>query len=67
ALHLAAEIADNARPAVEGAKRILNYMENHSVKDGLDYVAAWNAAFLNTREIQEAVVKNLEKHKKKQG
>lgn len=65
ALRLAGEIADNARPAVSGAKKILNYMEDHSVRDGLDYVAAWNAAFLNTREIQDAVVKNMERHKKK--
>jgi len=65
ALKLAAEIADNAVPAVVGTKRILNYMEDHSVEDGLNYVAAWNAAFLNTRLIQETFLKAMERQKKK--
>lgn len=63
ALDLAAEIAANAEPAVRGTKKILNYMENHSVDDGLKFVAAWNAAFLNTREIQEAFQKSMGKSK----
>jgi len=35
ALALAAEIADNATPAVQGAKRILLIWKNHGVDDGL--------------------------------
>ena len=65
ALSLAAEISENAAPAVRGSKRILAYMENHSVDDGLKYVAAWNSAFLNTREIQEALKRAMEKKAKK--
>jgi enoyl-CoA hydratase len=65
ALALAAEIAENAAPAVRGSKRILAYMEDHGVEDGLKYVAAWNAAFLNTREIQEALQRAMEKKTKK--
>jgi enoyl-CoA hydratase len=61
ALALAAEIAENAAPAVRGSKRILSYMENHSVDDGLKYVATWNSAFLNTHEIQEALQRAMEK------
>ena len=61
ALALAAEIADNAAPAVRGSKKILNYMEDHGVEDGLKYVAAWNSAFLNTREIQDALQKAMER------
>ena len=61
ALALATEIAQNAAPAVRGAKRILAYMEDHSVDDGLKYVAAWNSAFLNAREIQEALQRTMEK------
>lgn len=63
ALKLAAEITANAEPAVRGTKKILNYMENHSVDDGLKFVATWNAAFLNTREIQEAFQKSMGKAK----
>jgi enoyl-CoA hydratase len=65
ALALAAEIAENAATAVRGSKRILSYMENHSVDDGLKYVAAWNSAFLNTREIQETLQRAMEKKAKK--
>jgi enoyl-CoA hydratase len=65
ALALAAEIADNAAPAVRGSKKILAYMEDHGVDDGLKYVAAWNSAFLNTREIQEALQKAMGKKAKK--
>jgi enoyl-CoA hydratase len=63
ALKLAAEIADNASPAVSGTKKILNYMEDHSVDDGLKYVAAWNSAFLNVSDIQKAVTKTVGKRK----
>lgn len=63
ALKLAAEIADNASPAVSGTKKILNYMEDHSVDDGLKYVAAWNSAFLNVNEIQKAVTKTVSRRK----
>jgi enoyl-CoA hydratase len=64
-LALAAEIAENAAPAVRGSKKILAYMEDHGVDDGLKYVAAWNSAFLNTREIQEALQRAMEKKAKK--
>jgi enoyl-CoA hydratase len=63
ALKLAAEITDNADAAIRGAKKILNYMEDHSVDDGLKYVATWNSAFLNTEEIQKAVTKNVNRRK----
>jgi enoyl-CoA hydratase len=63
ALALAAEIAANAAPAVAGAKHILNYMQDHSVRDGLNYVAAWNSAFLSVEEIQKALTAMLEKKK----
>jgi enoyl-CoA hydratase len=57
---LAEEIAANPPAAVRGTKRILTYMEDHSVEDGLRYVAAWNAAFLNTPEIQEALTRAMQ-------
>jgi len=62
-LALAAEIAENSAPAVTGAKKILNYTQDHSVRDGLRYVAAWNSAFLNVPEIQNALTAMLEKKK----
>jgi len=65
ALKLAEEIADNSSAAVKGTKKILNYMEDHSVDDGLKYVAAWNSAFFNTKDIQDAFVRSMEKQKSK--
>jgi enoyl-CoA hydratase len=64
ALDLAMEIAGNADNAVRGTKKILNYMENHSVDDGLKYVATWNSAFFNTGEVQKAFQRSMESKKK---
>lgn len=64
ALNLAAEIAGNADNAVRGTKKILHYMENHSVDDGLKYVATWNSAFFNTGEVQKAFQRSMESKKK---
>jgi len=65
ALKLAAEIADNSAATVTGTKKVLNYMEDHSVDDGLKFVAAWNSAFFNTREVQETFMKAMAKGKGK--
>ncbi len=65
ALKLAAEIADNSPAAVKGTKKILNYMEDHSVEDGLKYVAAWNSAFFNTKEVQEVFMKTMARKQEK--
>jgi len=64
ALSLAREITGNADNAVRGTKKILNYMEDHSVDDGLKYVAAWNSAFFNTGEVKKAFQRNMESKKK---
>ena len=64
ALMLAAEIAANPGNAVRGTKKVLHYMENHSVEDGLKYVATWNSAFFNTGEVQTAFQRSMESKKK---
>jgi enoyl-CoA hydratase/carnithine racemase len=48
-----------------GVKRVLNYCEGKSVEDGLQYVATWNAAFLNSNDLKEAMTAFLEKRKPK--
>jgi enoyl-CoA hydratase len=63
ASQLAHEIASNSMSAVRGTKKILNYMESHSPEEGLNYVAAWNAAFLNIKEIEKAMATAAEKKK----
>jgi len=52
---VAREIADNPPLVVQGIKRVMNYCADKSVADGLGYVAAWNAAFLQSADLVEAM------------
>jgi enoyl-CoA hydratase len=60
---LAERIGENSPLAVMGTKRVLDYCEGKSVEDGLKYVATWNAAFLNSDDLKEAMTAFLEKRK----
>ena len=42
ALAMAGKIANLSPVAVQGTKINLNYSRDHSVPEGLDYVARWN-------------------------
>eukprot|EP00244_Chara_vulgaris_P014216 TRINITY_DN8767_c0_g1_i1.p1 TRINITY_DN8767_c0_g1~~TRINITY_DN8767_c0_g1_i1.p1 ORF type:complete len:105 (-),score=16.13 TRINITY_DN8767_c0_g1_i1:238-552(-) len=48
---IAEEIASKSSVAVEGTKAILLHSRDHSVTDGLDYVATWNAGMLISKDI----------------
>ena len=52
---VAREIAAKPPLAVYGCKRMINYARDHSTADGLDYIAIWNASFLQGEEMQEAM------------
>jgi enoyl-CoA hydratase len=52
---MATEIASNSPLAVEGTKAVLTAGEGRSVAEGLDYVAAWNAGFLQSDDLVEAM------------
>ena len=58
---LAAEIAAKPPLAVYGCKRMINYARDHSTADGLDYIAIWNASFLQGEEMGEAMRANRER------
>ena len=58
---MAAEIAANSPLAVQGTKAVLAAGEDRSVAEGLDYVAAWNAAFLPSDDLREAMLAFVEK------
>lgn len=58
---MAREIAANSPLVVQGTKAVLNFSESHSVADGLEYVALWNAAFLRSDDLTEAVTAFLTK------
>jgi enoyl-CoA hydratase len=51
---LAAEIAAAPPLVVRGVKHVLDMGDGRSVADGLDYVAAWNSAFLASEDLAEA-------------
>jgi len=52
---LAEEIAANSPLAVQGTKAVLRACEDRSVAEGLDYVATWNAGFLQSDDLVEAM------------
>jgi enoyl-CoA hydratase len=58
---MAAEIAANSPLAVQGTKAVLRAGEARSVAEGLDYVATWNAGFLQSEDLVEAVAAFMEK------
>jgi enoyl-CoA hydratase len=58
---MAAEIAANSPLAVQGTKAVLAAGEGKTVAEGLDYVAAWNAGFLSSDDLTEAMVAFAEK------
>ncbi len=63
AIQMAEQIAANPNLAVRGTKEILNYMDDHSIADGMKYVAAWNAAFLDSHDFREVLSAFNEKRK----
>jgi enoyl-CoA hydratase/carnithine racemase len=62
---LAERIASNSPLAVQGTKRVLEFCEGKSVEDGLKYVATWNAGFLASDDLREAMTAFAEKRKPK--
>ena len=61
AQEMAREIASKSPLAVAGAKHILNHAREHSVKDGLDYVAAWNSGQIIGEDLAKAGMAALAK------
>ncbi|MGK4591045.1 crotonase/enoyl-CoA hydratase family protein [Amycolatopsis sp. w19] len=61
ARELASEIATNPPLVVQGTKNVLSANTERQVADGLRYVSAWNAAFLPSKDLGEAVQAFLER------
>lgn len=58
---MARQIAANPPLVVRGVKDVLDHSEGRPVQDGLDYVAAWNAAFLASEDLGEALQAFIER------
>ena len=61
AMDIADAIAANSPLAVQGAKQVLGFASRRDVDANLDYVALWNAAFLHSEDLGEAMQAFMEK------
>ncbi len=61
ALELAREIAEKAPVAVAGSKRMINHARDHSIADGLDYIATWQAGMFSPPHMMEAFAAKAQK------
>jgi len=60
-MDVAAEIATKSPMAVWGTKQTMHYTRDHSVADGLEFIANWNAAMFDTDDMAEAFTAKMEK------
>lgn len=60
---IAAEIAANSPLAVSGTKEMLNHTRDHTITDGLDYIASWNAGMLSLNDVMKGAMATLSKSK----
>ncbi|HBB77968.1 MAG TPA: enoyl-CoA hydratase, partial [Pseudomonas sp.] len=60
---LAAEIAAKSPLAIRGTKEMIRYMRDHRVDDGLEYMATWNAAMLQSADLKVAMAAHMTKQK----
>jgi enoyl-CoA hydratase len=58
---IAASIAAKSPLSIRGTKEMITYARDHSVADGLNYIATWNAAMLMSNDLQEAMMANMSK------
>jgi len=58
---LAGQIAAKSPLSIRGTKHILNHSRDHSVADGLAYMATWNAAMLLSNDLTEAFQATMQK------
>lgn len=60
-LDIAAQIAAKSPLAIRGTKEILNYSRDHTIADGLNYIATWNAATILSNDLNEAFMATMQK------
>ncbi len=60
-MEIARTIAAKSPLAIRGCKEMITYGRDHSVADGLNYIATWNAAMLMSKDLFEAGAANMQK------
>ena len=63
ARQIADEIASNSPLVTRGVKRVLAANDGRTVEDALDFVAQWNASYLISNDLMEAVSAFMEKRR----
>jgi enoyl-CoA hydratase len=58
---MAAEIAAKSPLAIAGIKQAVTYARDHSVAEGLDQIATWNAGMLRAEDLMKAVQAKMTK------
>ncbi|XP_061638457.1 delta(3,5)-Delta(2,4)-dienoyl-CoA isomerase, mitochondrial isoform X1 [Phyllopteryx taeniolatus] len=61
ALEMAGEVAARSPVAVQGTKVNLIYSRDHSVSEGLNYMATWNMSMLQTQDVMKSAQASMEK------
>lgn len=59
-MEIARAIAAKSPLSIRGCKEMISYARDHSVADGLNYIATWNAALLLSQDLQEATSAKIE-------
>ena len=60
---IAREIAAKSPIAIEGTKQMIAYMRDHRIDDGLEHVAIWNSAMLQSVDLRVAMAAHMSKQK----
>jgi enoyl-CoA hydratase len=60
-MEIASGIAAKSPLSIRGCKEMITYARDHSVADGLNYIATWNAAMLMSKDLFEAGAANMQK------
>ncbi len=58
---IAAQIAGKSPVVVRGTKKVLAYSQEHSVKEGLEYIKIWNAGMIYSNDLMEAMGASMQK------
>ncbi len=60
---IATQIAAQSPLAISGSKEMINHTRDHSLADGLDYIASWNAGMLSLPDVMKGATAALSKSK----
>jgi len=60
-MEIARTIAAKSPLSIRGCKEMITYARDHTVADGLNYIATWNAAMLMSKDLFEAGAANMQR------